>query len=304
MSQNESSITSLISAFARAYHVEHDEPLIFNDVVARKLITAQEFADIGANMVQGIQFFHPDADRQFGGDPEQILKWITQVQLSPITLARSAYSEQVILQEAVLGVKQVIILGAGMDTFAIRHPELEHTLDIIEVDLPPAQKLKKECLQQAELVIPRNLYFVPMDFTYEVIHTDLRSEAWKNVKTLFTLLGVSYYLSKDDLFRLIHNAFSDLPAGSSIVFDYADEYLYEEKGYYNRVENMVKMAAMGGEPMKSCFTYAELEHLLEQAGLLIYEHLTPEEVQARYFSQRTDNLSAFETIHLIHAVKK
>ena len=124
------------------------------------------------------------------------------------------------------------------------------------------------------------------------------------MKTLFTLLGVSYYLSKDDLFRLIHNAFSDLPAGSSIVFDYADEYLYEEKGYYNRVENMVKMAAMGGEPMKSCFTYAELEHLLEQAGLLIYEHLTPEEVQARYFSQRTDNLSAFETIHLIHAVKK
>lgn len=57
MSQKASSITSLISAFARAYHVEHDEPLIFNDFAARELITSQELADIGKNMTQGIHFF-------------------------------------------------------------------------------------------------------------------------------------------------------------------------------------------------------------------------------------------------------
>jgi methyltransferase (TIGR00027 family) len=304
MSQNKPSITSLISAFARAYHVEHDEPLIINDFLATKLITSQECADIGASMIQGIDFFHSDADRQFGGDRDQILKWIVQVQLSPITLARSAYSEQVMLQEAALGVKQVVILGAGMDTYALRHPELEYTLDIVEVDLPLAQQLKKERLQQAELLIPSNLHFVPMDFTREIINTDFTSTVLRNVKTLFTLLGVSYYLSKEDFFSLIHQAFATLPAGSSIVFDYADEHLYEEKGKFNRVENMVKMAAMGGEPMKSCFTYVELEQLLQQAGLLIYEHLSPEDIQERYFSQRTDDLSAYETIHFIHAVKK
>lgn len=305
MSQKkESSITSLISAFARAYHVEHDEPLIFNDFAARKLITSEEFAAIGENMIRGIHFFHPDADHQFRGDPDQMLKWITQVQLSPITLARTAYSEQVMLQEAALGAKQMIILGAGMDTFALRHPEIEDTLDVFEVDLPSAQQLKKERLRQAKLLIPRNLHFVPMDFTREMIQPDAWSSLFRNVKTLFTLLGVSYYLSKEDLCRLIHHAFAVLPAGSSIVFDYADEYLFQEKGRYNRVENMVKMAAMGGEPMLSCFTYEDMEHLLEEAGLLIYEHLSPEEVQERYFSQRTDDLSAFETIHFIHAVKK
>lgn len=302
--KKESSITSLISAFARAYHVEHDEPLMFNDFLARKLITSEEFTAIGENMIRGIDFFHPDADDQFGGDLDQVLKWITQVQLSPITLARSAYSEQVMLQEASLGVKQMIILGAGMDTFALRHPEMEDELHVFEVDLPSAQQLKKDRLRKAELVIPRNLQFVSMDFTREMIHTDSLSSLFRNVKTLFTLLGVSYYLPKEDLCRLIHHAFAPLPAGSSIVFDYADEHLFQEKGKFNRVENMVKMAATGGEPMLSCFTYEEMEHLLEKAGLLIYEHLSPEEVQERYFSQRTDDLSAFETVHFIHAVKK
>ena len=178
------------------------------------------------------------------GDSNQILKWITQVQLSPITLARSAYSEQVML-EAALGVKQMIVLGAGMDTFAFRHPEMEDELHIFEVDLPSEQKLKKERLRQAELVIPRNLHFVPMDFTREMIRTDSWSSPFRDVRTVFTLLGVSYYLPKEDLCRLIHHAFAPLPAGSSIVFDYADEHLFQEKGRYNRVANMVKMAAMG-----------------------------------------------------------
>ena len=72
----------------------------------------------------------------------------------------------------------------------------------------------------------------------------------------------------------------------------------------NRVENRVKMAAAGGEPMKSCFSYYEIENLLEKLGLLIYEHLTPAKINELYFSNRKDYLTAFETIHYIHAVKK
>ncbi|PZT56835.1 class I SAM-dependent methyltransferase [Paenibacillus silvae] len=305
MSQKASSITSLISAFARAYHVEHDEPLVFNDFAARELITSQESADIGKNMTQGIHFFYPDADRTFGVQSDRMLKWINQVQLAPITLSRAAYSEQVILQETALGLKQVVILGAGMDTFAVRHPELEDTLDVFEVDLPSTQQLKRERLHQAKLVIPRNLHFVPMDFTRDTVSADWTDAAGLDkVKTLFTLLGVSYYLSKSDISRLMYHIFTEMPAGSSIVLDYADEHLFQEKGQYHRVEHMVKMAEMSGEPMQSCFTYKEMEQLMENAGLLIYEHLPPEDIQDRYFRDRTDHLSAFETIHFIHAVKK
>ena len=91
---------------------------------------------------------------------------------------------------------------------------------------------------------------------------------------------------------------------SSIVFDYPDENLFTEKGLSNRVENMVKMAAIGGEPMKSCFSYAEMEVLLEKAGLLIYEHLSPKDINTFYFEGRNDYLKAFETVHYAHAVKK
>ena len=98
--------------------------------------------------------------------------------------------------------------------------------------------------------------------------------------------------------------FDTVPTGSSIVFDYADETLFEEKGVSNRVENMVKMAAAGGEPMKSCFSYSEIETLLAKSGLLICEHLSPANINALYFSNRKDYLSAFETNHYIHAVKK
>lgn len=56
--------------------------------------------------------------------------------------------------------------------------------------------------------------------------------------------------------------------------------------------------------MKSCFTYQEIENQLESSGLLIYEHLAPDDINDQFFNNRTDDLSAFETIHYIHAVKK
>lgn len=130
------------------------------------------------------------------------------------------------------------------------------------------------------------------------------SKALILLKNFFSLLGVSYYLTKTEMKSLIQHIFAKVPTGSSIVFDYADEQLFKEKGLFNRVENMVKMASASGEPMKSCFTLEELESLLEGLGLLIYEHLSPSMINERFFSNRTDYLSAFETIHYIHAVKK
>ena len=85
--------------------------------------------------------------------------------------------------------------------------------------------------------------------------------------------------------------------------DYGDETLFTEKGLSNRVENMVKMAAVGGEPMKSCYAYEDMERMLDRLGLLIYEHLSPTAIQELYFQNRTDYLCAFETIHYMHIVK-
>ena len=254
-------------------------------------------------MIQGIQFFNPDLASKWRDQPDKILKWITQTQLSPTPLARAAFCENVLLQEISLGVTQYMILGAGMDTFALRHPELEQSLSIFEIDLPATQQFKRNKLEASNLTLPANLRFIPGDLT-NISAEFLLQHGVKAEKTFFSLLGVSYYLSKYELKQLFLHLFEGMPEGSSIVFDYADENLFTEKGLSNRVENMLKLAAASGEPMKSNFTYKEIENMLEQAGLLIFEHVTPEDIQSRYFHEREDDLKAFETIHYIHAVKK
>ncbi|WP_433772660.1 class I SAM-dependent methyltransferase [Bacillus wiedmannii] len=304
MKQGEASVTSLVSAFGRAYHSEFDSPKIFDDYVAKEFISPKERNDIETNMVQGIHFFNKDIAEQFQNNPREILKWITQVQLSPTPLARAAYCEKVLLHEMTLGAKQYVILGAGLDTFSFRHRELENSIEIFEIDHPSTQQFKKGRTEEAELEIPNNLHFVSMDFTKDFSKQELINEGFENKETFFSLLGVTYYLTKEELASLIECLFEMVPVGSSIVFDYSDENLFTEKGLSNRVENMVKMAAVGGEPMKSCYSYHEMEALLEKAGVLIYEHLSPEDIHKLYFEGRNDYLEAFETVHYVHAVKK
>ncbi|GAB6494430.1 hypothetical protein bcgnr5397_06910 [Bacillus luti] len=125
MKKGEASVTSLVSAFSRAYHSEFDSSKIFDDYIAKEFISSKERNEIETNMIQGIHFFNKDIAKQFQDDPNEILKWITQVQLSPTPLARAAYCERVLLHEITLGAKQYVILGAGLDTFSFRHRELE-----------------------------------------------------------------------------------------------------------------------------------------------------------------------------------
>ncbi|MBO0995615.1 class I SAM-dependent methyltransferase [Bacillus sp. SD088] len=304
MKENESSLTSLISAFGRAYHSQNDTPKIFDDFIAKDFITQKEFLAIRENMVNGIQFFNKQVASEFQNHPEEILRWITQVQLSPTPLARAAYCENVLFQEMSQGVNQYVILGAGLDTFCFRHPELNDGLEIFEVDHPATQEFKKKRLANAHYQLPDNLHFVSGDFTKNFTAQNLVEEGFKtDKKTLFSLLGVSYYLAKEEIANLINTLFTEVPSGSSIVFDYADENLFKEKGLSNRVQNIVQMASASGEPMKSCFTYDEVERMLGDLSLLTAEHLSPSTINEKFFRDRTDYLSAFETIHYIHAVK-
>lgn len=304
METSKSSLTSLIAAFGRAYHSKFDHPKIFDDFIANDLLSNEEFQAISNNMIEGMSFFNKDLAEELSDNKEEMLKWITQVQLSPTPLARAAYCESVLLNELSLGVSQYVILGAGLDTFALRHRELESKINIFEIDHPSTQQYKIEKLHQLDDSIPNNVQYVPIDFTEKFSNEALINAGFHNRKTFYSLLGVSYYLSKSDTMNLLQHLFNHLPPGSSIVFDYADETLFTEKGKANRVTNMVKMAAASGEPMVSCYTFSELENMLQKAGLLIYEHLSPEMIQQKYFASRKDYLSAFETIHYIHAVKQ
>lgn len=304
MKNNESSMTSLVSAFSRAFHVKEDQPIIFNDFIAKDFLSLEEYEAISANMANGIHFFSPKMAEQLKGNDTAILKWVTQIQLSPTPLARAAYAEKVVLNELKLGAQQYVILGAGLDTFAWRYPSLTG-VTIFEIDHPATQKFKLERLQQAGYEIPRHLKLVEMDFTKELSLEKLLAAGFDpSKKTVFSLLGVTYYLTAIELQKMLHVFFKDLPQGSSIIFDFADEHLFTKPGIFNRVQHMVQMAQASGEPMKFATSLSDIEKLLSKEQLLIYEHLSPQDIQNQYFANRHDDLQAFETIHYIHAVKK
>ncbi len=182
MKENKASMTSLLCAFGRAYHSKYDTPVIFDDFLAQDLISEKEYSDIRDHLIQGISFFNKDMAQRLQGQPDDILKWVTQVQLSPTPLARAAYCEEVLLNEVKLGAKQYVILGAGLDTFCFRHPEVTNALDIFEIDHPASQEDKIKRLKHLNLDISHHLHFVPMDFAASLSFSRLYQEGFSRQK--------------------------------------------------------------------------------------------------------------------------
>ena len=157
------SMTALVSAFSRAYHSLNNKVTIFNDSVARQLLTDEEYRQIAKSMSDGIGFFNPS----FVGEPEQALRWIVDNQLSPPPLGRAAFAEKSLERAVQVGAKQYLIFGAGYDTFAYCQPSWADTLEIFEIDHTATASDKQERLKNANLVIPNNVHYIEADFTKE-----------------------------------------------------------------------------------------------------------------------------------------
>ena len=300
--ENKASITALMSAFARAYHSQNSNEILFDDSMARALMTDEEYSMMRQYIISGIDFFAPDKKDSFGDD-EEMLRWIVETQLAPTPLARAKFCDDSLKTAVMTGTEQYVILGAGLDTFAWRESELMQKLSVFEVDHPLTQEDKKQRLERAKLDMRENLHFVPVDFTKDNLRDRLAENGFdENKKTFFSWLGVSYYLSQDEIGGFLENLSSFAADGSTLLFDYADENLFTSD--VRRVQNMLAMAQAGGEPMKSCFSYGCLEKLLSKYNFLIYEFLSTNDIQEKYFGNRTDFLTAFENINYTLAVLK
>ncbi len=122
------------------------------------------------------------------------------------------------------------------------------------------------------------------------------------MKTFFSWLGVTYYLSTEAINTMLA-ALSELCADwSSLVFDYPDENFFDASE--KRVQNTIMMAKAGDEPMQSAFSYSEIEKLLEKHGFLIYELLTPDDIQRDIIDKAGTDMKAFEHVNYCLAVRK
>lgn len=310
MDPTKPSTTALISAFGRAYHATHDNhsthdnPKIFDDYLAPQLFTAEQHALFTDNLSRAFAFFDPEGAARATSQAEALSGFMHNQSL-PVTLSRARYVED-ILQEAVTqGVKQYVILGAGLDTFAFRRPDLLSHLELFEVDHPGTQNYKRERLAALGWNTPPQLHWVAVDFTQQDLMPALKANHYNATQlTLFSWLGVTYYLSRDVIDKTLHTIAHNAPAGSTIIFDYLDTDAFIPERTATRVAKMQAAAKMSGEPMQTGFDPMTLSAELDALGFHLQENLTPPHIQEKYFKGRTDGYYAFEHIHFARAVVK
>lgn len=290
-------MTAKVSCFARAYHYKNNSEWVFKDDFAEKLLGEKMYAAIAENMAMGIQYFAPG----FKGTHKEALSFIVNHQLAPSVLGRSAFCERRLLNEIRLGTKQYVLFAAGYDTYAFRNEN--ENLTIFEIDLPQMISEKLECEKSGNILAPKGRITIPCDLADEKwIELLIKNGFDKCNKSYGSLLGISYYLTKDDFSKLLGNISNVFCPGSAICFD------YPSIGGSVPTKKNESLAKEAGEEMKAKYTYAELEGMLADNGFLVYEHLDSDEMTKQFFEsynkKSNTHMVAPEGVEYILAVKK
>ena len=300
--KKQGSLTALLSAFARAYHIRQEAHPLFADPVAEKLFAPGEYRQLCQYLLDGVEALLPGGRGAYATD-EEALRALVYEQFAPTPLARQRFCEDALQTAVRTGTRQVVILGAGLDTFALREPDFAAQHPVFEVDHPNTQADKRQRIARAGLAVPPGVSWVAADLSRgELVSKLLEAGFDPRQKTFFSALGLSYYLAPEELAALLGELSALSARGSSLVFDYAGAGLFLSQ--VPRVQRMVAMAAAGGEPMKCCFDALSLTRLLETQGFLVYESLSPQEIQQRYFAPFAGSLRAFEEISFVLAVSQ
>lgn len=302
METRKESLTALVSCFARGYHASTSKDPIFNDFIAHSLLKEDEKQLIATNWANAIGFFDQEKSRILETFDEK-LKWVMNNQTIPQLVSRARYAEDGLRSAIERGFKQYVILGAGFDTFALRQEKLPEDFLIYEVDHPATQAFKINRLQESGIDIPKNVRFVPVDFKSDSLRTELKKSGFDEQEyTYFSLLGVVMYLAKKDFYQLLSSVAEMSANGSSFIFDYLDDTAFNERLASKKLIQMRQITAQTGEPMITGFDPFELDLELQDCQMLLYENLSPANIEEIYFKESEDGLHAFDHFHFAHLV--
>lgn len=278
----EQNMTALVSLFARAYHQKNKEIKIFNDPLSTKLITKKEYEMIGLNMSQGISFFNSS----FKGSKEQALKWIVDHQLSPSVLVRSVFCKEAIEEMNEKECKQYLDFASGYDSFAYYY---QNQMNVFEIDKKEVIEDKRQRCKDVNI---ENIQFLPIDLSQENwIDVLLQSSYQEEQLSISSMLGLSYYLTKDEFKKMLEQLSKHLLKGSRLVFDYPC--IQESKE--TKINEMLAQEA--NESMKAKYSFDELKEILNQYHLTIIQHENHQTITEKYIS----NYNAYYTDEPIKA---
>ncbi len=213
-------------------------------------------------------------------------------------VVRSRYSEDRLVEGHF---EQYVLLGAGLDSFVWRRPDLARLLDVFEVDHPASQSWKRERAFILGLPETPPVRYVPVDFEVQTLRDGLTSSGFQWARpTFFSWLGVSMYLTIaaiEDTLRTV----AACSQGSEVVMTYAltDEHLDDRGRLYNEISD--KVVADIGEPILTRLSRGQAEGLVERCGLEVVDHPDRESLVQRYFAQRRDKMKPYRSEGLIAA---
>mgnify|MGYP001234073820 CR=1 FL=1 len=226
-------------------------------------------------------------------------------------ISRTRLIDDLVEENSINGFEQYVILGAGYDSRAHRL-KLPDSLKIFEVDQKEVQDKKLSKLPR-ELLHKKNITYVSVNFTNQLLHEQLLLSGFdKKKKTIFTLEGVSQYVTRNALISTIE-AIAKLSeeAGSIFFISYVNELLNKDPGscfgdgYVNaakKAELIKKLSAKAGEPWISFYSTRDMEKLLSTNSFLIKENLTFEDLNSSYFGTVGRDLAQDQIFKLEHFV--
>lgn len=257
------SLNAQRAAVERAIHQLFDNPRVFNDPLAVAIAGGEISVPAGSrNMEMRYQ--------------------------RALTAARSRRAEDELNAAIARGATQYVILGAGLDTYAYRNPNLN--LHVFEVDHPATQAWKRTRLEAAGITIPQSLTFVAMDFAEQTLLEALQGAGFRVGEiSFFSWLGISPYSSAQAALATL--AFmGSRPAGSGVVFDYAVRRTSLDLVEETAMDALASRFAGYGESLQLLVDSGALDRLLRSAGFHEVEDLGPAEIDDCYFRGRTDGL--------------
>ena len=281
LSEGQASRSALMVARLRAAHQLLDSPPLFDDPLALPLLGEEHGADLRAN------------PRAFDAGFNRLLRAAMAV--------RSRFAEDELAQAVAQGVRQYVVLGAGLDTFACRRRHEAEGLRVFEVDHPATQAWKRALLAASGIDVPHGLCFVPVDFERDTLADALRDAGCQlEQPVFFSWLGVTLYLSGPAIMQTLRFV-AGLPQGSGIAFDYGIK--PELLGAMERsgIEYFAKRYAEQGEPWLSFFDPDELQVTLRELGFAQVANFSPAQLENRYFSGLAGSLRLSGGTHLMLA---
>lgn len=222
----------------------------------------------------------------------------TAARMRMFIASRSRYAEDALADAYRAGVRQVVFLGAGLDTFAYRNPH--PGLRVFEVDHPDTQEWKRQRLAAAQIPIPASVTYAGVDFERQRLEDVLPATGFDPESPAFFIwLGVTVYLTRPAIAGTLRTIAGFAP-GTGLVFDYGLPWTPETPQERARAEARMRRLAAIGEEWVSFFTPEDIAAELRAAGLELIEDVAPDILLARYLDDW--NPAQRPGPHLVRAV--